>query len=111
MSARLLGGYNKVFKLTFQYFKHCVKKSIWKLTQQSLKVPTWSITDDLHELTFTYNGELCKVLLQINNKVPLKVTCLDGLDVTQEVLPYLKVAPVKFTSEVYGEPFHEHLLT
>lgn len=101
MSARLLGGYNQVFKLTFIYFKH----AIWKLTQQNLKVPTWSIADNLHELTFTYHGEPCKVLLQINNKVPIKVACSDGLNVTQEVLPYMKVTPVKFTSEVYGEPF------
>ncbi len=100
MSAKLLGGYRQVFKVTFNYFLNAVRK----LTQQRLKVPVWSIADNLRELTFTCCGQPCKVLLQINTKVPTKVTCSDGLDVTQDALPYLRVTPVKFTPEVYGEP-------
>ncbi len=101
ITARLLGGYSQVFKITLRYFKHAIRR----LTQQSLKVPTWSIADDLYELTFTYEDEPCKVLLQVNHKVPIKVTCVDDLDVTRELLPYFKFTPIRLTSDVYGEPF------
>lgn len=103
ITAKLLGGYTAAIKITL----HCFMGWIQKATQQRLKVPSWSIDDNLHELTFIYKGKPCKVLLYVNTEVPVHVKCSDGDDVTKDVLPYRRVTPIKFTSEIYGDTLHE----
>lgn len=103
VSAMCLGGYSQVARVTFGYCKQYLRR----LCEPSLEVPSWAITDDLYELSLTVKGQPCKVLVRLASTVPKQVMCEDGLDVTNEVLPYLKVAPVQFTSEVYGEPLQK----